>query len=560
MTYPSVFNTIGSGIAEAFAAEGATKNILIIGDQNMHLSGGTMQAFRRLTTNLCGFFLPGILNSGVDEPATAVTDVTTNLTVGSTLWPFRGDIQPNVPGANEGFILDTSAAAGDGTTEGVPSDIIPAGFQEIIWPQSASAPGADQRFAKWTLASVTGNDAWLTDHQLTITPFMYVPAADATGTNPIDGGPTLSMGVSRGVAAPTVAAAFTAAATGAIVAGTPATLAAGAGMPVVGLYWPTSAANSKRRAIIPGVMVVNNQTEGVRLLCFANPYATIASYDPAGSVDQYKAEAFANISTAVGGIDAIMVMLGSELDAAFLNASLYGDMRSELASTEPAIDEYPLVGSWSEVAVDVANALRDWGGVAAVVDRPIVFVLPCFAGQADSLADWDIVHENLLKQTHFMCTNTETPSPPPAAALHKWTEIHLAYVDLGNWWSPTEIMTGGLITKGGTTIRGTWNADDEYVSGDIVASPNAGFAGGSGAHNWYVSKTTNTAVEPGITADWADDWDKLDFRPTEAFAQAQVARVLYLVTAGYAGANAGSQEGNDLRSPLIDRSDRTDRV
>ena len=556
-SYPTSFNLAGSGIAAAFHPTGRVRNILVIGDQNMHLSGGTMQAFRRLTTNLCGFFLPGILNSGVNEPATAVTDVVTNLTIGTTLWPFRGDIQPNVPGANEGFILDTSAAAGDGTTEGVPSDIIPAGFQEIIWPQSASAPGAAQRFAKWTMASVAGNDAWLTDHQLTITPFMYVPAADASGANPIDGGPTLSMGVSRGVAAPTIAAAFTAAATGAIAAGTPATLAAGAGLPVVGLYWPTSAANSKRRAIIPGVMVVNNQTEGVRLLCFANPYATLASYDPAGSIDQYKASAFANISTAVGGIDAVCIMLGSELDAAFLNASLYGDMRAELASTDPAIDEYPLVGSWSEVAVDVANALRDWGGAAAVVERPIVFVLPCFAGQADSLADWDIVHENLLKQTHFMCTNTETPSPPPAAARHKWTEFKLAYIDLGDVRTPTQIMTGGLITTGGTTVKGTWSAVTAYVAGDVVAAPNAGFAGGPGAHNWYVSKTSHTNHEPGIDGAWATHWDKLDFRPTEAFAAEQVQFVLDKLAD--AASSSSSSTGTGMRSARGSRLQRRQR-
>lgn len=556
-SYPTSFNLAASGISAAFHPTGRVRNIMVIGDQNMHLSGGTMQAFRRLTTNLCGFFLPGILNSGVNEPATGVTDVVTNLTIGATLWPFRGDGQPNAAGVNEAFVCDTGATAGDGTTEGISADVVPAGFQEIIWPQSASAPGAAQRFAKWTLASVSGNDAWLTDYPLTITPFMYVPAADASGTKPIDGGPTLSMGVSRGVAAPTIAGAFTAAATGAIVAGTPATLAAGAGMPVVGLYWPTSAANSKRRAIIPGVMVVNNQTEGVRLLCFANPYATIGAYDPATGNERYGAAALGVIGSTVG-VHAVVFWLGHELDAGFLNASLYGDMRAELISETPQVAEYPLVGTWSEVVVDDVNTLRSYGNTTPEEHRPTLIVIPCFAGQADSLAEWDIVRENMLKQTHFMCTNAETPSPPPSAARHKWTEVKLAYIDLSGIRTPTEIMTGGRITKGGTTVKGTWSAVTAYVSGDIVAAPNAGFAGGSGAHNWYVSKTSHTNHEPGVDGSWDTHWDKLDFRPTSAFAAEQVQFVLDTIEAA-ASSSSSSSTGTGMRSARGSRVQRAQR-
>jgi len=557
--YPASFNLAGSGIAAAFHPTGRTRNILIIGDEAMHLSGGTMQAFRRLTTNLCGMVLPGILNSGVNEPATAVTDVVTNLTIGSTLWPYRHDGENAGSNNPSAYIFDTANTAGDGTTAGIDAFTeLPAGFQEIIWPQSASAPGAAQRFAKWTLASVSGNDAWLTDHQLTITPFMYVPAADASGTKPIDGGPTLSMGVSRGVAAPTIAGAFTAAATGAIVAGTSATLAAGAGMPVVGLYWPTSAANSKRRAIIPGIAVVNNQPEGVRLVFSATPYSCLSNWD--GATQPTRFPSLKPLMTALGGVNAAVVWLGHELEAAFSGNWAFADFIIDLTDPGSVTDD---VGIWNEVQRDITDSARH----AEHFDDdtlPFLFIVPVFAGQGATLTEWETCLAHMLRQSHFLCTNTSTPPNN-----HKWTAERCAYIDLGSQWTATQVMTGGLITKGGTTVKGTWSAVTAYVAGDIVNSPNAAdpvdsglkyerSGCGPGSHNWFVSKTSNANKEPGVAADWATHWDKLDFRPTAAFAAAQVQFVLDTIAA-VADASSSSSSGAGSRGVRAQRVRRSQR-
>jgi len=536
-TYPSSFNLAGSGIAPAFYPTGRVRNILIIGDQNMHLSGGTMQAFRRLTTNLCGVVLPGILNSGVNEPATAVTDVTTNLTIGSTLYPFRHDGENAGSGNPSAYIFDTAATAGDGTTPGLDAFTeLPAGFQEIIWPQSASAPGAAQRFAKWTMVSVSGNDAWLTDYPLTITPFMYVPAADASGTNPIDGGPTLSMGVSRGAGGPTIAGAFTAAATGAIAAGTPATLAAGAGMPVVGLYWPTSAANSKRRAIIPGIAVVNNQTQGVRLAFAATPYSCLSNWD--GATQNTRFPSLKPIMAALGGANAVVVWLGHEIELAYWGNWSFSDFMLDLVNTEHVEND---VGIWNEVQRDVVDSARNFDNFNDNA-LPLLFIVPVYAGQGATLAEWDTFHAQMLRQSYFLCTNTDTFLSN--GFHHKWTADRCAYIDLGAHWTATQVMTGGLITKGGTTVKGTYSGVTPYAAGDIVNSPSAGYeqgGAGPGSHNWFVAKGATTGVEPGVTPGWGTFWDKLDFRPTAAFAAAQVQFILdQTLTAQKAAAAAGS--------------------
>ena len=550
--YPASFNLAGSGIAAAFAPVGATKNILFIGDEAMHLSGGTMQALRRRVRNLCGVVLPGILNSGVNEPATAVTDVTTNLTIGSTLWPFRHDGENAGSGNPSAYILDTASTAGDGTTPGVDAFTeLPAGFQEIIWPQSASPPGAAQRFAKWTLASVAGNDAWLTDHELTITPFMYVPAADASGTKPIDGGPTISMGVSRGVAAPTIAAAFTAAATGAIVAGTTATLAAGAGMPVVGLYWPTSAANSKRRAIIPGIAVVNNQTEGVRLAFAATPYTCLSNWD--GATQNTRFPSLKPIMTAMGNINVLVVWLGHQIELGYAGNWAFADFMTELADSGNVTND---TGIWNEVQRDVVDSARSVDNFNNA-NLPVLFIVPTFAGHGATLEEWDSVRAQMLRQSHFLCTNTSTPPND-----HKWTADKCAYVDLSSRWSAEDVMTGGLITKGGTTVRGTWSGATAYVAGDIVNAPSAGYeqgGGGPGSHNWFVAKTSHTNHEPVADGAWATHWDKLDFRPTSAFADAQVDFLLAKLAAAAPPLPPLASTSNGSRSGRASRSARSQR-
>ena len=156
---------------------------------------------------------------------------------------------------------------------------------------------------------------------------------------------------------------------------------------------------------------------------------------------------------------------------------------------------------------------------------PVLFVLPPFSGMGDGLTAAETIHTNMLHQTYHLCQNGIDPTFP-----HKWSRKNVAYVDLWGMHTPAEIMTtAGLIVKGGARVvgdDGLWSAATAYIAGDIVCSPNAGCAGGSGAHNWYVAKDSHTNKEPGVAAGWATHWDKLDFRPSSAFASAQVAEVL----------------------------------
>lgn len=536
--YPPSYNLAGSGISSAFAARGRTQNIMVLGDHNLHCPNGMMRALYEQTPNLSGFFCPGILDSGVDQPWAGVSDVTTNLNLYGPFWPYRTDGQPNVAGGGFGtaYIYDTDSTVGDGTSPGVlTGGILVAGGQEIRWPNSASAPGAAQRFCKYTLGSFTGQDAWA-QRALTIKPFIHRPNA-AVGTNQIVGGPALSLGVWRGTDTPTVAASFSAGTGNAIVAGTAATLAAGSGLPRWGLYWPTSAANSKTRCVVIGAHVTNDMPEGVRFIPFANPYLTLGAIDP--GVFNIEIPQFAPIVSGVGGIDAFMIMLGSELDFSPANYNGLTDMVTELrdANLNSAYHQ-GCVGIWNEVQIDVVNALR---GELATSTTPCLFILPQYSGSGRTLAEWEIIHENILKETYFFCTNTVTKTGPAPVQDHKWTTSNCAYIDLNNVATPTEIMTGGLITKGGTTVKGTWSSGTAYVSGDIVNNPNAGASdlppGGYGAHTWYVAKASSTNKEPGVAADWATYWDKMDFRPTQTFA----ARLMRYIWSQIAGSASGLQ-------------------
>lgn len=558
-------NLAGSGfIAAMNGALTGRKRVLVL-TNNKHFARAL---YERLQYRIAGFFCPAQFN---ENPAPFSNTVSTpsNLTAGLPMWCYRNDFQPATE-LRQGYAYDVTTGTWDGLA-GLQANFIPiGGWRELFWDQGADV-AADAQLASFTLSNAytpAVEAAWH-ERALTATAVVHVPAANTAGspTLPINGGPSLKLGLRRGADAYTLGSA-SALTTAAGFVGISGTLSAASGYPGASLNNGATATNRGRRCIAIGThfKITDPAVAGIELVVLSLESARHGTFSSLESSDYgINPECIQGLATAIGitSFDAVIVDLCSAIEAGYL----VGENANHLAGLSLGNAANPaggVGGTWAEYAVsDFSNHIRSNACIGT--SCPFAWVNSHPTGH---ISCWDVTPPSLaVAETIAETQDIDFVYAMTHPADTVFGDAKGAYI---NWrahcgLTQQQVLTSASVRGPGTTYGGVWSAGTKTIGtvwchttdGNPALDPVHDLR--TGATRWFVVTAATTTKEPGIDASWEDDWDELDLQGTAAFADAQVNFIQSLIPAPTGGASAPSGDAVS-RVSRVSRISRLDRI
>lgn len=571
MTATKSSNLAGSGFVDGMTKSGR-RHILVITNNN-HLRRAL---YERLVPpdRIAGIFCPASFHLNPD-PFTTTISTPSNLTAGLAMWPYRNDFQPNAGGGTqrEGYAFNVASATWDGTA-GIQANFMPiGGWREMFWAQAADV-AADAELATFSLSGSFATQvepAWY-ERALTAIAVVRVPAANTAGppTLPINGGPSLKLGLRRGVASYSLGSASSLTTTAQYVA-ISGTLSAASGVPSASLNNGATTTNRGRRAIPVGVhfRVTDSAVGGTEIVCIGWEGARHDSVSSivSGDVGIVTADTINGLSTALGITqwDAVIVDLSSAIEAGFISGDTGTDHLSGLSQGDPGIPSGGSGGTWGEyVFSDFENHLRDVTSIGNTT--PICWI-------------------NAHPSGHIHSDGVVSPSLSVAETIAETQDIDALYavshpsdtqfgVSKGcfvNWrahcgLTQQQVLTSSNVVGPGTTYGGVWSAGTKN-QGTVWCNTTFGNATLDPAYNnltsatrWFKVTAASTTKEPGVTANWDDDWDELDLSATADFTDDKVDFLQARIDAFASQNSLSSSTSNAARTSRTARVSRVDRL
>jgi len=542
-------NLAGHGSVTKLLAAGARRRVLVLHDLDQAGSPNLSYSVAWYTLSAPSAVI-GINSGGVfDSQAMTLvgySDDLTSITIGLSQRPYDRLRTPWAGTQYQALFYDTSANAGDGTTEGLPGDFIPHEGHELIFDQTMTAAFL-QRIAHYDIDPTDTRTWWQAQCRAVL--MLHQPADDGSGVNPINGPTPIQIGYARGFDATTIDPAV-------LVGGTPNTIAyidttvpAGPDVPSVSMLVADGAGNIGSRTIPVGCYLESNDAlEGLGLIIIGNTLLDCYDYSLGSGLSPKQAfdpKVWTELQAAIGHVDVVVVRVGGFLSMSFLNGSQNGNGWELIDTSDPETAPYGNYrGTVPEEMNDMLNVLRTNLGDTSR-SLPFVFVLSHWTGGGTSLAQAELIRATFKRAiTWGMSFPTDTPSHPTPAQV--WL-YNLALIDPWSDVSIEDLITGQgadqFIERGGLVVRGTWAAATNYVAGDVVIREEAADYFRS-QWGWWVCKAGEDHTSAANGADGPPEdvaqtrWEFCIFRLNDAGKAREVTKIWELLHAAQAVVDA----------------------
>lgn len=440
-----------------------------------------------------------------------------------------------------GLVYDTSADAGDGTA-GLPADIVPQEFQEIITGQ-LDGPLDEQMLWEFRLNFLAGtvND-WAAD-QLRAVVMMHRPLADGSGVNPITNMLQFQFAGSRGFDTPVPEPEVLTAGPENEINSFEFTIAAGVDLPAVTFFTPEDASEVNRacRTILAGCFLESKTaTSGLSIIAFGVPL--VDSYDLSFPPQAIAPSTWGQVLSPIGDIDVIVIRTGGFVAHGWQSGDAGWDVLTQLIDTsDPDTAPYGNYrGEFTESIVDEINTFRTQAGGSAKIGPPVLLVLTHFSGAGRSLAEAELILAT-MKAAIIWSLNSATPRPTGVTNTEHKVLYNCAAVFPWHDVTPEQILTGQgaaqYIRTNGLAVRGTWAPATVYLAGDVIVREEAADYLRSN-HGWYVCVAGggHTSDVSGVDGPPEDPdqtrWEAVDFRLNDNGKAREVAAVWAEIATG----------------------------